>query len=158
MSKVGLDTNILLRLADPGNESFRIADEAINAMVQSGYEVVLVPQALYEFWNVATRTLKANGLALSTEAVMEKLCEFERDFRVLSDSAATFAMWRRMLDRYQVRGVNSHDLRLAAAHAVHGVRPFLTFNRADFVRYAEVDVIDSADVDAWLDRVDGEAD
>ncbi|HKV48296.1 MAG TPA: hypothetical protein VJN69_09410 [Candidatus Acidoferrales bacterium] len=50
--------------------------------------------------------------------------------------------WERLVATYRVSGKNTHDARLAAAMAVHGVNSILTFNTDDFARYPGISVLD----------------
>jgi len=50
------------------------------------------------------------------------------------------AAWRELVMGYQVMGKSSHDARLVAAMQLHGLTDILTFNRADFVRYRQINV------------------
>ena len=61
--RILLDTNVLLRLDDAGRDSHAHAMDAVDWLVANGYERVLVPQNLYEYWAVATRPVENNGLA-----------------------------------------------------------------------------------------------
>jgi predicted nucleic acid-binding protein len=53
--RILLDTNVVLRTAEPGHAQFRMSSDAIELLRQRGHECVIVPQVLYEFWSVATR-------------------------------------------------------------------------------------------------------
>ena len=50
-------------------------------------------------------------------------------------------MWRVLVVRHQVSGVQVHDARLAAAMQVHGITHILTLNQPDFIRYASIFVV-----------------
>lgn len=49
-----LDTNILLRMAQPRSPHHQTAIHAVLELHQRGVHLFLVPQILYEFWVVAT--------------------------------------------------------------------------------------------------------
>ena len=57
-----IDTNILLRIAEPTHEWHQLALQATDHLRAAGHELVIVPQNLYELWVVATRTPAGNGL------------------------------------------------------------------------------------------------
>ena len=63
--RVLVDTNVLLRLAQPTSPQHAPAQAALMALDSAGLELCLVPQVLYEYWAVATRPPSANGLGLS---------------------------------------------------------------------------------------------
>jgi predicted nucleic acid-binding protein len=50
-----VDTNVLLRLVEPGHRHHAVASTAIRALRQAGNTLCVVPQVHYEFWVAATR-------------------------------------------------------------------------------------------------------
>ena len=60
-----VDTNLLLRAAQPNLPHRSAALAAMQTCRFGGHELVLVPQVLYEFWVVATRSERQNGLGLT---------------------------------------------------------------------------------------------
>ena len=150
MSRFVLDTNVLLRLAEPGHEQRPQAREAIDALVDAGHTPHLVPQVLHEFWVVATRTKEANGLNIETAEAVSLVDEFADQMPILFDDAAVFAKWRELSKTYAVRGVPNHDLRIVAAMAAHGVETLLTFNRKHFAKFVEIEVVEPSEVETWV--------
>ena len=55
---------------------------------------------------------------------------------------AVLTEWRRLVGAYGVLGKSAHDARLVAAMIAHGLTHFLTFNLADFNRFAGITVLD----------------
>jgi predicted nucleic acid-binding protein len=106
----------------------------------------LVAQNLYEFWVVATRPVKQNGLDLSTTQAVSELAKFMNQFALYDDTPAIRFMWEQLVVKYQVIGKNGHDARLVAAMIVHKIERLLTFNGVDFRRYKEIEVISPHDV------------
>ncbi len=67
-----LDTNVLLRSAEPSHPMYEEAVNATNTLLGRGEELWLAPQNLIEFWNVYTRPVERNGLGHTvTEASTE---------------------------------------------------------------------------------------
>ena len=62
-------------------------------------------------------------------------------FRVLPE-IPLYDQWLSLVSNYRVSGKNVHDAQLVAAMVMHGVEQILTFNGADFTRYAEISVLD----------------
>jgi len=54
---------------------------------------------------------------------------------VLPDSPAAYPLWRQLVVRHGVQGVQAHDARLVAWMHVHGITHVVTLNAADFARY-----------------------
>ncbi len=49
-----VDTNVLLRSAQPAHTQFAAAKSAVKNARLRGYEPCIVPQVIYEYWVVAT--------------------------------------------------------------------------------------------------------
>lgn len=135
------DTNILLRLVRPDHVQHAAAMVAVRGLLQSGHEVQLVPQVLYEFWAVATRPAAGNGLGYPTAAAHAELVRLRESFPVLDDRPGILDLWMRLAQGRDCKGKASHDARLVAAMLGHGLTHLLTFNVSDFVRYDEITVL-----------------
>src|SRR5437879_2734095 len=122
-----VDTNILLRSAQPSHTHHSAAVGATKALELRGDICCLVPQGLYEFWAAATRPLAVNGLGLSAAQAATEAATFKSRFILLADTAAILPEWERLVTTYKVLGKNAHDARLVAAMAVHSLTHILTF-------------------------------
>jgi len=141
-----IDTNILLRTAEPNHEMYSDAVSAVSGLIAAGENVVTVPQCLIEFWVVATRPTTSNGLEFS---IAEADAEVERIgslLTILPERPDIFDEWRLLVAKYSVRGRNAHDARIAAAMVAHGVENIVTFNHSDFRRYTEFNTLTPSDV------------
>ena len=136
-----LDTNILLRLTQKDHPHSTIALRAVGSLRRGQATMVLMSQNLVEFWAVATRPGTANGLNLTIEQAQAELADFEELVDLLPELPVHHE-WLRLVTKYRVSGKNVHDARLVASMVVHGVEQILTFNGADFTRYAEISVLD----------------
>ena len=127
-----LDTNILLRLAQPHHPSSSVALRALRGLRIKNESLHITQQNIVEFWAVATRPIVANGLGISTEQAAAEIDALKRLFTLLPE-----------LPLQAVSGKNVHDARMVAAMVVHGVESILTFNTQDFLRYGEIRVLDA---------------
>jgi predicted nucleic acid-binding protein len=93
-----------------------------------------------------TRPAYKNGFGLSIRETEEEVLLVERAFTLLPDNAQIHPLWRRMVNDYGVHGRQGHDARLVAAMRVHGLSNLLTLNRADFLRYSGITVVDPQDL------------
>lgn len=143
-----LDTNILLRSAEPAHAQYREAADATDALAKQGHVLCLVPQNFYEFWVVSTRPVAQNGRGKTPDEVTAEFAFLDSHFTLLPDTPAVFAGWKRLVVAYKVTGKPSHDARLVAAMLAHGITHILTFNDADFRRYAGIAAIPPASVTA----------
>lgn len=136
--RILVDTNILVRLANPADPQRDLAIAAIATIASQGHMLCLAPQSYYEYWVVATRPAAQNGLGMTSEAAFDDLAKFDSDFELLPESPELLPIWRGLVSRYQVQGKPAHDARLGAAMLRHGVTQLITFNAPDFARYAEI--------------------
>lgn len=141
MTRVVLDTNILLRLSVPEHPTRAVVADAVDWLHQNGQKPVLLPQIVYEFWAVATRMVAANGLGKTPDDADSLIDQFTRRFPVKRDERKVCHHWQAIARKYRVTGVNSHDMRIVAAMLRHGIPSLLTTNPRDFQRYAEIEVL-----------------
>jgi len=132
--KILLDTNILLRLANPPDPHHAVAEQAVSELQADGHTLCLVPQNLYEYWVVAPRPGDQNGLGMpaTVDAAIENWLEL---FRLYRDERSILDGWRSLVVTHDVKGRPAHDARLIAALQRHRLDELLTFNTADFQRY-----------------------
>jgi predicted nucleic acid-binding protein len=130
-----VDTNVLLRLAQPKHGQYRAATDGLMRARQASETLFVTPQNIAEFWAAATRPVgAANGLGLTAAAAAE-IGTIERLFQLAADDPAIYPIWKGLLVTHRVLGVQVFDARLVAAMLVHGIGHILTFNVADFSRY-----------------------
>ena len=136
-----VDTNVLLRFAVRNHPLHPTIRTAVRKLRAAGHRLRATPQNFIEFWNVATRPADRNGLGLTSGDADRFLHLVERLFPLLPDSPAVYPEWRRLVASFGVAGVQVHDARIVAAMIVHNVTHVLTFNTADFVRYAPINIV-----------------
>ena len=140
------DTNLLLYSAQPDAPQFSEALGFIQKSLAGGEQLVVFLQNLAEFWNVATRSRERNGLGFTisrADAEMDYLLE---SVAVLPDHVKTAEIWRSLVLKNEIRGVQVHDARLVAGMKAYGIGQVATYNGKDFVRYAGVTVLHPKDV------------
>ena len=141
-----LDSNILLRWAQPWHPSHGVAAQSVARLLSQGAKVYYTPQNIIEFWNVATRPAANNGLGLSRDLVLAELIHMERMLTLIPDSPAIFPAWKTLVVQYGVVGVQVHDARLATVALVNHIPRILTFNTGDFSRYRHLSVLHPSNV------------
>ncbi|MSO35736.1 MAG: PIN domain-containing protein [Acidobacteria bacterium] len=135
---VFVDTNVLLRAADPGDPKHEAATRTISELLETGETLCITPQIAAEFWNVATRPVANNGLGMSIDEVRDEISRLERFFSVLPESIEVYSERKRLVAEHKVQGVKVHDARIVAAMNVHGITRIVTFNADDFRRYGSI--------------------
>jgi len=144
--RVLVDTNILLRSAQPNHPLSAQATRAVSKLLRQDDEVFFCSQNIAEFWNVATRPADQNGLGLSPEEALQEVGSIERLLTLLPDVPAIYGVWKEIVRDHQVRGVKVYDARIVAIMKVYAVESILTFNSADFNRYGNITALHPSSV------------
>lgn len=135
------DTNVLLRFAVRADAQHPTVLAAVRKLKSNGGKIYILPQNCVEFWNVCTRPTARNGFGLSVRQADHSLRLVEKIFTLLPDEARIHREWRKLVLNFGVSGAQVHDARIAAAMLVHNVARILTFNDADFARYASLGIV-----------------
>jgi predicted nucleic acid-binding protein len=141
-----LDTNILLRLSQPGAPYDELVAAAVERLIAERRTLFYTLQNAAEFWNVCTRPRQRNGLGLDITEADRRLHLLERQFLLLLESEAAYIEWRRIVIEYRVSGVQVHDARLAALMYANHVSHLLTLNPRDFDRYTGLTAVHPQDL------------
>jgi predicted nucleic acid-binding protein len=136
--RVLVDTNVLLRSAQPSHPLCSQATQSISRLIRQDGGVFYCSQNIAEFWNVATRPSDKNGLGLSHEEALREVVGIERALTLLPDVPAIYPAWKRIVNDHRVQGVKVYDARLVAIMSVYLVESVVTFNTADFNRYSNI--------------------
>jgi predicted nucleic acid-binding protein len=143
-----IDTNVLLRMVQEEHPHSPLANQAVEGCGAGGFQAVIVPQVVYEFWVVATRPLANNGLGYSAQQARASTDGMLKAFTLIRDERTIFEHWRVLLDQYEVLGKMAHDARLVAAMKRHRMQHILTFNSSDFARYDGIVAVSPAEAAA----------
>jgi predicted nucleic acid-binding protein len=142
--RVLVDTNILLRSAQPTHPLCPQATHAVSKLLRQRDAVFFCPQNIAEFWNVATRPQELNGLGFSHEEVLGEVSSIEDLLTLLPDIPAIYPVWKRLVEHHRVQDVKVFDARLVAVMNVYAIDSVLTFNSADFKRYNDITALQPA--------------
>lgn len=133
--RVLLDTNIIIRAAQPNQPAWPEINQSLIALVASGCSLCVVPQNIYEFWVVATRPQAQNGFGLTPVDAKALVDGTLGKLTLLRDERGIFDLWMSLVDQYAVEGKSAHDTRLVAAMQRHSITNLLTNNKSDFARF-----------------------
>jgi predicted nucleic acid-binding protein len=137
-----LDTGTLARLPDRTDPLHPTIREALTRIADRGHSLVTSTQNIAEFWNVCTRPAEARGgFGLSIEQARVRLRLLERFITVLKEPDSAYGKWKTMIVVHKVSGKAVHDARIAALMNSYRIKRILTFNDADFKRYANIEAI-----------------
>ena len=131
-----IDTNVLVYAAVDGAPLLDRARAALARAAADG-AVMISRQVLREYLSVVTRQ-QIWGKPLTLAQAVADTAAFARQFTVLEDGPL---VWDRlvMLSRsYSFAGRQVHDANIVATMLAHGERRLLTFNGADFRRFARL--------------------
>lgn len=149
MARILTDTNIWLRVADPGATQHSCTVNAVARLLAEGYELCLCPQNLIEFWAVATRPVEANGLGWTIDQAASEIAALESLFTVLPDVPEVFSLWKSLVQQHGIRGKRTHDARLAAVYLAYRAQGLLTLNPTDFDSFTSLRLLDPLQADTW---------
>lgn len=138
MTRWLIDTNVLLRMCDKSSPDHARCIDAVARRISRADACHSCAQTLIEFWVVATRPRKVNGLGLSNAEALANLVDFQTLLPCLLEPPNVRARWQDLVTRYDVKGKNAHDARIAALMIEHQIQDILTLNPRDFSRYSEI--------------------
>jgi predicted nucleic acid-binding protein len=141
-----LDTNILLRAADPKAVTHSAAVQSVASLLSRGEQCYITPQILVEFWAVVTRPVAANGFGWTVAHARDEVERLLQQFPLLEETPAVFTEWLALVVSHRVTGKQAHDARLLATMRAHGVTHVLTFNVGDFPSGAGITVMHPQDL------------
>jgi predicted nucleic acid-binding protein len=131
-----LDTGILLRFVDEKDSQHSLIRTVVVMFSERGEELWITTQNIAELWNVATRPVANNGLALSPTQVAKLYDETIAPVcGVLTEAESHPDVFRRLLKQYDVVGKQVHDARLLASMLTWQIDSILTLNERNFRRY-----------------------
>jgi predicted nucleic acid-binding protein len=102
--RVLLDTNILLRSAQPTHPLCSQATHAVSKLLRQKESIFFCAQNIAEFWNVATRPTGANGLGMKSDEVLMEISSIENLFTLLPEIPGIYAEWKRIVAHHSVQG------------------------------------------------------
>jgi predicted nucleic acid-binding protein len=144
--RILVDTNVLLRSAQPNHALGPQATQAVSKLIRDEVAVFFCAQTIAEFWNVATRPAGLNGLGFSQDQVLQEIGGIESLLTLLPDIPAIYPVWKQLIQEHRVQGVKVYDARLVAIMRVFTVDTILTFNGTDFTRYPDINAVEPAAV------------
>lgn len=131
-----VDTNVLVNarfLEAPDHEAARVN---LESAIEKPERLRISRQVLREYLAVVTRP-QAWPVAISRGDALDDVNRFAAAFEVLEDGPAVTGWLVSLCRRVPVGGKQIHDANIVATMLAYGERRLLTFNTADFRRYAD---------------------
>jgi len=129
-----VDTNVLV-YATASSAPFRDRARVALAPLAASEPLSISRQILREYIAVMTRQ-QIWGKALTLTEATGDAAAFVRRFSVLEDGPPVWDQLMELSRRYSFGGRQVHDANVVATMLAHGERRLLTFNEADFRRFA----------------------
>lgn len=100
--KVLVDTNVVVRAAQPNSPDWPTIEQALSKLIGLGGNLCLVPQNLYELWVVATRPTNVNGFGLDASAAASMIDDALTKFQLMRDERGIFDNWLNLIQVHQI--------------------------------------------------------
>ena len=137
-----VDTNVLLRLAQPSHPHAAIAERTLNLLHGQGEVFYVASQNLIEFWVVATRSTAENGLGFSPEQASTEISQIKGIFKLLPELSSSRLMGTDS-DAISSRWEKQHTTRDSSlVMKANGIAKLVTFNTGDLGRYDGIQAVD----------------
>lgn len=146
MTKILLDTNLLLRSSDQTSPDRVLAEGAVAKLLSNGDELYLTTQNLIEFWSVVTRPRNVNGFDWTTQQAEMEINLLLSKFPLLPDLQDVLTHWLKLVSQHDIKGRRTHDARLVAVMLAHSVTHLLTFNTGDFASFTNISLVHPNDL------------
>ena len=130
MSKLLLDTNVLIYSIDEGSKYFNKAHNIFSEQ----FELYTTSKNLSEFLSVITRI--PNPLSLKDALIVIE--DFVNGMTILYPNAESFIVFKDLLQKYQPVGLQIHDYEILSIGLTNKVTTIATFNEKDFNKVNEI--------------------
>jgi predicted nucleic acid-binding protein len=129
------DTNVLVHASVPGAPDRARARTALAIHADAGERLWISRQILREFMAVVTRPQTSAQAKTPAEGALAAIA-LAGEFEILEDGPAVWDKLVELCGRFAFGGRQVHDANIVATMLAHGERRLLTFNAADFRRFA----------------------
>lgn len=131
MSKILLDTNVLIYSIDEGSKYF----EKAHNIFYEDVELYTTSKNLSEFLSVITRIPKT---PLSLKDALLVIEDFKNSTTILYPNEESYLVFLDLLKKYQPVGLQIHDYEIISIGIANQVKTIATFNEKDFNKVKEI--------------------
>ena len=135
MSKVLLDTNILVYSIDEESRFFQRAQRIIS---NTNYDLFTTSKNLSEFLAVVTRFPKN---ALTIDEALQSIDDFQTFTTILFPTDRTTHVFRELLLKYKPTGLKIHDFEIVSIGLANQIKKIATLNVKDVQEIEEIDIL-----------------
>jgi predicted nucleic acid-binding protein len=138
VERLFVDTNILVYATDEDSPWQSVAEQALEDWRGAGTRLCVSVQVLREYLAVTTRPAAGRPGDPDYVAIAENLRSFREDFLVFGDTLPVSLELESLVRQFSIQGRQVHDANIVATLRVFGLGDLLTYNTADFRRYASL--------------------
>ncbi len=132
-----VDTNILVYASIVASPFHEDSSRILKALWAAGAELWTSRQVLREYLATLSRPQTYRSPLTASELVAD-VDHFQSRFQIAEDGPAVTAELLRLIEQTPVGGRRIHDANIVATMRCHGIRNLLTYNVADFARFAAI--------------------
>jgi toxin-antitoxin system PIN domain toxin len=132
-----VDTNVLVYATRPSAVQHTVAQATLTRFEDEGSALWISPQVLREYLAVVTRP-QATAPALPIASAIADVQRFRTVFSIAEERPNVLDRLLDLLAVHNGSGRQIHDANIVATMLEHGIRRLLTFNAADFRRFARI--------------------
>lgn len=133
MSKLLLDTNVLIYSIDEGSKYFKQANKIFSQQL----ELYTTSKNLSEFLSVITRIPK-NPMSLKDALLVVQ--DFSDALTVIYPDDNSFKIFINLLKQYQPIGLHIHDYEIMSIALSNKLKTIATFNKKDFEKVNDIEL------------------
>ena len=134
---VFVDTNVLVYASRPSAAQHAAAQAALTRLEGEGSTLWVSPQVLREYLAAVTRP-QATSPGLPMTTAIADVRRFRAALDVAEERPGVLDRLLDLLAAHRTTGRQVHDANIVATMLEHGIRRLLTFNTADFLRFARI--------------------
>jgi len=135
-----VDTNVLVYAFDPEFQYGTASRRLVEGAQQEDAGLCVAPQVLAEFFSVVTRPGPSSRTPVEAIDAITQLLGLP-GVTLLPVPVSVVAIWTGLVRRHPVSGGDVFDVQLVATMLGNNVRRIYTYNRADFERFEEIQVL-----------------
>ena len=131
-----VDTNVLIYANLRGSAHHAAAVEMLRQAQAAGSELWISSQIAREYLAAVTRPQPNGPPSLTMATAVAQVRLIMQRFQIIEDGPEIRAQLLVLLSAYPVAGKQVHDANIVATMLANGITRLLTFNSADFRRFA----------------------
>ena len=135
MSKILIDTNVMVYSIDQESRYF----SASNRLINSENNIYISSKSLAEFFAVVTR---APVISISAKEALEIVEWFTASFQIVFPDYRSLDILLKLLKKHQPNGLKIHDFEILSIGIAQQIDELATFNAKDFAAGEGIAILD----------------